>query len=62
MRTEQGQTRWVTEIQAEQVCPSLRWAQAKPRKITRHYDDREPAAAASAPVGVPPSVDDDVPF
>jgi single-strand DNA-binding protein len=30
-----GQTRWVTEIEADEVCPSLRWATAKPVKTNR---------------------------
>ncbi len=27
-----GQTRWVTEIEADEIAPSLRWARAKPEK------------------------------
>ncbi|MGH8887522.1 MAG: single-stranded DNA-binding protein [Egibacteraceae bacterium] len=54
-----GTTRWVTEIQAEEICPSLRWAQAKPRRITRHHSQPVPAGAGP-PAGGP--ADDDVPF
>lgn len=56
-----GTTRWVTEIQAEEVCPSLRWAQAKVRKITRQHGEPVGAAAATSPASPLPS-DDDVPF
>lgn len=31
----EGQTRWVTEIEADEVCPSLRWATAKISKVSR---------------------------
>ncbi len=31
----EGQTRWVTEIEADEVCPSLRWATAKVEKAQR---------------------------
>jgi single-strand DNA-binding protein len=30
-----GQTRWVTEIEADEVCPTLRWATAKVEKVNR---------------------------
>lgn len=29
------QTRWVTEIEADEVCPSLRWARATVNKVSR---------------------------
>jgi single-strand DNA-binding protein len=32
---KEGQTRWVTEIEADEVCPSLRWATAKINKVSR---------------------------
>ena len=55
---QQGQTVWVTEIEADEIAPSLRWARAQ---VTG------PAAAVGwrrqqrrfAP---PPPSDDDVPF
>jgi single-strand DNA-binding protein len=31
----EGQTRWVTEIEADEVCPSLRWATAKVERTPR---------------------------
>jgi single-strand DNA-binding protein len=32
---KEGQTRWVTEIEADEVCPSLKWATADIRKVSR---------------------------
>ncbi len=32
---KEGQTRWVTEIEADEVCPTLRWATAKVEKVNR---------------------------
>lgn len=40
--TSDGQTRWITEIEADEVAPSLRWAQAQPKKT------RGPSAAGQA--------------
>lgn len=59
---QQGQTRWVTEIEADEVAPSLRWARATITKVRGATDDvgdtpdvvDEPGPAAVA--------DDDVPF
>jgi len=30
-----GNTRWVTEIEADEICPSLRWATAQVTKVSR---------------------------
>jgi single-strand DNA-binding protein len=58
---QDGTTRWVTEIQAEEICPSLRWAQAKVRKVTRKHEQQPvPATVGGAPP--PTSDDEDVPF
>lgn len=49
---KEGQTRWVTEIEADEVCPSLRWAVAKPEKVDRRRGERPaagPAAGAESP-------------
>ncbi len=55
--TQDGQTRWVTEIQADDVAPSLRWATAKPEKA------RSTSRAGGADQGAPAPPDmDDVPF
>ncbi len=32
---KEGQTRWVTEIEADEICPSLKWANAKINKNSR---------------------------
>lgn len=56
---KEGQTRWVTEVQADEVCPSLRWATAKLTKVNR---DSKSDGAASRPSAPPDLTDDDVPF
>jgi single-strand DNA-binding protein len=57
---QDGTTRWVTEIQTEEICPSLRWAQCKVRKVTRRHEQQSvPATVGGAP---PPAEDDDPPF
>lgn len=38
----EGQTRWITEIEADEVAPSLRWARATPEKT------RGPSATAGS--------------
>ena len=55
---QQGQTVWVTEIEADEVAPSLRWARAEVTKSTGSSSGGEGFEAGSPP---PPS-DDDVPF
>jgi single-strand DNA-binding protein len=32
-------TRWVTEIEADEVCPTLKWATAKPARTSRGVGD-----------------------
>jgi single-strand DNA-binding protein len=57
---QQGQTVWVTEIEADEIAPSLRWARANVTKASGgsagggggRRDDFAP----------PPPSDDDVPF
>jgi single-strand DNA-binding protein len=66
-----GQTRWVTEIEADEICPSLRWATAQITKVGRRdggaggggrgdsgwgNGNGVPAPSAPAPAA------DDVPF
>ena len=56
-----GGTRWVTEIEADEVSPSLRWAKASVSKTSG------PSAAGGGGGGgvsstPPPPSDDDVPF
>jgi len=56
---KEGVTKWSTEIEADEISPSLRFATARPEKTNR----REPAQVGSGfTAGVPPPSDDDVPF
>lgn len=53
-----GQTVWVTEIEADEVAPSLRWAKATVERATAG-SSRGASTGSSTP---PPPTDDDVPF
>lgn len=55
-----GQTVWVTEIEADEVAPSLRWAVASPDKSRSGSSSRGDAAAGDAQAPGPEM--DDVPF
>jgi single-strand DNA-binding protein len=61
---KEGQTRWVTEIEADEICPSLRWATAQITKVNRRDGSGRGADTswngAPAPVAAPAA--DDVPF
>ncbi len=54
----EGQTVWVTEIEADEVAPSLRWARAT---IDRNTSGGR-AASTGTSTSPPPPSDDDVPF
>jgi single-strand DNA-binding protein len=54
----EGQTVWITEIEADEVAPSLRWARATIDR-NRGGTSSGPAMGSSTP---PPPTDDDVPF
>lgn len=54
----QGVTKWVTEIEADEIAPSLRWAQAKVARSSGGGGGR-PSGSSVPP---PPPSDDDVPF
>jgi single-strand DNA-binding protein len=41
--TPEGEQRSVVEIDADEVAPSLRWAVAKPERVTRNGQDAKPA-------------------
>lgn len=56
---QQGQTVWVTEIEADEVAPSLRWAKAKVSKTSGSAAGADERVGSSAS---PPPTDDDVPF
>ncbi len=58
-----GQTRWVTEIEADEVCPSLRWAKATIERVNRSSGGQSAAAesrTSPAPASAPEP--DEVPF
>ena len=59
-----GQTKWITEIEAEEVCPSLRWATAKINKVSRGGGGggNQGGDSWGAPPPASPPVADDVPF
>ena len=63
---KEGQTRWVTEIEADEVCPSLRWATAKINKVSRSGGGQGGGGGDSSWGGAPPPTQapaaDDVPF
>ncbi|MBW3657215.1 MAG: single-stranded DNA-binding protein [Actinobacteria bacterium] len=54
----EGQTVWVTEIEADEVSPSLRWARATISKTSGSGS----GSGGSGWDGPPPPSDDDVPF
>ena len=66
---KEGQTRWVTEIEADEVCPSLRWATARVSKVNRSGGgaggggggNNQDASWGAAPPAQAPAADD-VPF
>ena len=62
---KEGQTKWVTEIEADEVCPSLRWATAKVAKVNRSGGGggggNEGGWNQTPPPASPPEADD-VPF
>jgi single-strand DNA-binding protein len=65
---KEGQTKWVTEIEADEICPSLRWATAAITKVNR--GDRggggdggnQDTSWGGAPAPTAPPAADDVPF
>ena len=63
---KEGQTKWITEIEADEVCPSLRWATAKVNKVTRAGGGGGGGGQDTSWGGAPPPTQapaaDDVPF
>jgi single-strand DNA-binding protein len=56
----EGQTVWTTEIEADEIAPSLRWARAS---VTRTGSSAGGGSTASgSDAAPPPPADDDVPF
>lgn len=59
----EGNTRWVTEILADEVCPSLRWARVSIEKVRGGGSRSGGSSAPSAPPPpAEPPEDDDIPF
>jgi single-strand DNA-binding protein len=56
---QQGQTVWVTEIEADEIAPSLRWARAE---VTRSSGSSSGGGGGGDSYTPPPPSDDDVPF
>ncbi len=54
----EGVTKWVTEIEADEIAPSLRWAKVSVSKSGGGGGGR-PTTTSNTP---PPPSDDDVPF
>jgi single-strand DNA-binding protein len=57
----EGQTVWVTEIEADEVAPSLRWARANVNKSSGSSSGGASGGGFDSSAPPPPS-DDDVPF
>jgi single-strand DNA-binding protein len=61
--TKDGETRWVTEIEADEVAPSLRWARAGLEKVRGGGQRRsQPDQQQSAPAPAQAPAPDEVPF
>ena len=58
--TQDNQTRWVTEIEADELAPSLRWARAQVERVSGGGGGG--AAGAGDPTPPPAPAEDDVPF
>ena len=66
---KEGQTKWITEIEADEICPSLRWATAKITKVNRSSGGGgggggggQDTSWGSAPPPTQAPAPDDVPF
>ena len=55
----EGQTVWTTEIEADEIAPSLRWARAD---VTRTSGGGSGSGGTADQGTPPPPSDDDVPF
>lgn len=56
----EGQTVWTTEIEADEIAPSLRWARASVNRT--NASQSQSMSSGSADAAPPPPADDDVPF
>jgi single-strand DNA-binding protein len=59
---KEGQTRWVTEIEADEVAPSLKWAKATVQKVTRGGGGGGGGQGSTAPPPAEAPDTEDVPF
>lgn len=57
-----GQTKWVTEIEADEICPSLRWARVEINRVSRSGGGSPRPSGGGAPMPSEPPTPDDVPF
>lgn len=55
----ENQTVWVTEIEADEIAPSLRWARAEVARVSSGGSGGGASTSTSTP---PPPSDEDVPF
>jgi len=56
---KENQTVWVTEIEADEIAPSLRWAKASAQRNNRSDSSSDGGSSTYSP---PPPADEDVPF
>ncbi len=56
---KENQTVWVTEIEADEIAPSLRWAKASAQRTNRSDSSSD---GGSSTFNAPPPADEDVPF
>ena len=59
---QQGQTVWVTEIEADEIAPSLRWARAQVARTGGSSGGGGQGNSGGGSYNPPPPSDDDVPF
>lgn len=60
---QQGVTKWITEIEADEVAPSLRWARANVNKSSGSSSSSGGGGGGGGgSYSPPPPSDDDVPF
>ncbi len=58
----ENQTVWVTEIEADEIAPSLRWARAEVARVSGGGSGGGGGGSSSGSSTPPPPSDEDVPF
>jgi single-strand DNA-binding protein len=58
----ENQTVWVTEIEADEIAPSLRWARAEVARVSGGGSGGGSGGASTGSSTPPPPSDEDVPF